>query len=244
MESAKEQAVSNAVASAEIEGLHPTEQDIARIRDFLDNRISHDELVAMAIYDISGTRADCYPNTTVLINRFHIQDQKKLSTVEQKLVTSLAAQLEAETVFEHVDFAYYKGLHKALFGDLYDWAGTVRTIPISKKGTVFCPAEEISGIAEARFLRLKQQNYLTGLDDKAFLEELTGLYDDLNLLHPFRDGNGRTLRLFITLLVKNTGRRALFGRCDANLLASAAIQAAQGKKDLLRQALSEVIVNG
>ena len=48
----------------------------------------------------------------------------------------------------------------------------------------------------------------------------------------------------ITLLVKNTGRRALFGRCDADLLASAAIQAAQGKKDLLRQALSEVIVNG
>ena len=46
----------------------------------------------MAVYDISGTKEDCYPNTTVLRNRFHIQDQKQLSLVEQKLVTSLAAQ--------------------------------------------------------------------------------------------------------------------------------------------------------
>ena len=91
----------------------------------------------MAVYDVSGTQEDCYPNTTVLINRFEIRNQKQLSLVEQKLVTGLAAQLEQEVSFENVDFAFYKGLHKALFGDLYDWAGTVRTITVFKKGIAF-----------------------------------------------------------------------------------------------------------
>ena len=91
----------------------------------------------MAIYNVSGTQEDCYPNTTVLINRFDIRNQKQLSLVEQKLVTGLAAQLEQEVTFDNVIFAYYKGLHKALFGDLYDWAGTVRTITVFKKGIAF-----------------------------------------------------------------------------------------------------------
>lgn len=101
----------------------------------------------MAVYDVSGTQEDCYPNTTVLINRFDIRNQKQLSLVEQKLVTGLAAQLEQEVSFENVDFAFYKGLHKALFGDLYDWAGTVRKITVSKKGTVFCRGEAMCEIA-------------------------------------------------------------------------------------------------
>ena len=195
----------------------------------------------MAVYDISGTQEDCYPDSTVLVNRFHIQDQRQLSLIEQRLVTGLAAQLEKEAVFENADFSFYKGLHKALFGDLYDWAGTVRTITISKKGTVFCRAEAIEQIAEARFSRLKHQKYLCGLDNDTFIDELTELYDDLNMLHPFREGNGRTLRLFITLLVKNTGRGIFFDRCDPDLPTIATIQAAQGSKDLLRQVLSEMI---
>ena len=91
----------------------------------------------MAVYNVSGTQTDCYLNTTVLINRFDIRNQKQLSLVEQKLVTGLAAQLEKEKVFDNVNFAYYKELHKAMFGDLYDWAGTVRTITIFKKGIAF-----------------------------------------------------------------------------------------------------------
>lgn len=195
----------------------------------------------MAVYDVSGTQEDCYPNTTVLINRFDIRNQKQLSLVEQKLVTGLAAQLEQEVTFENVNFAFYKGLHKALFGDLYDWAGTVRKITISKKGTVFCRAEAIEQIADACFSRLKQQNYLNGLNREAFIDKLTALYDDLNMLHPFREGNGRTLRLFITLLVKNTGRKIFFDRCDADLLTIATIHAAQGAKDLLYQVFSDII---
>lgn len=105
----------------------------------------------MAVYDISGTQEDCYPNTTVLRNRFHIQDQKQLSLVEQKLVTSLAAQLEKDAVFENVDFEYYKGLHKSLFVDLYDWAGTVRKITISKKVPSFAAQKRLKRLRRTVF---------------------------------------------------------------------------------------------
>ena len=45
----------------------------------------------MAVYDVSGTQEDCYPNTTVLINRFDIRNQKQLSLVEQKLFSTFIA---------------------------------------------------------------------------------------------------------------------------------------------------------
>ena len=64
----------------------------------------------------------------------------------------------------------------------------------------------------------------------------------MNMLHPFREGNGRTLRLFITLLVRNTGRDIDFTRCDTDVLIIAAVKAAQGDISLLREVLEEIIL--
>lgn len=52
MDIAREQAIKNAVASAEMEGLHPTEKDIARIRDFIEKKITHDEFVSLILADV------------------------------------------------------------------------------------------------------------------------------------------------------------------------------------------------
>ena len=52
MDITREQAIRNAVASVEMEGLHPTENDIARIRNFLEKRITHDELIAMILSEV------------------------------------------------------------------------------------------------------------------------------------------------------------------------------------------------
>ena len=79
----------------------------------------------------------------VLVNKLDIRDQQLLNEAESILVTSCSVKAEKEPAFKDVDFEYYKSLHKLIFGDLYDWAGTVRTINISKKGTVFCNHNEI-----------------------------------------------------------------------------------------------------
>ena len=63
------------------------------------------------------------------------------------------------------------------------------------------------------------------------------------MLHPFREGNGRTLRLFVTLLVRNTGRDIDFNNADSDLLTIATIRAAQGDKSLLRSVFGELVLS-
>ena len=190
---------------------------------------------------MEGSQKDCYPNTTVLINKLGIQDQSELNSVERQFVLLKSSQAEQETIFKNIDFNFYKELHKQLFGDLYEWAGTVRSMNISKKGTIFCNFEDIERIGTLKFQRLAEQNYLKGLTKSRFIDELTEFYHDMNMLHPFREGNGRTLRLFITLLVRNAGYTLNFSDCDNDLLMIATIKAAQGDFSLLKEVFSELV---
>ena len=195
----------------------------------------------MAFYSMEGSQEDCYPNTTVLINKLGIQDQSELNSVERQFVLLKSSQAEQETIFKNIDFNFYKELHKQLFGDLYEWAGTVRSMNISKKGTVFCNFEDIERIGTLKFQRLAEQNYLKGLTKSRFIDELTEFYHDMNMLHPFREGNGRTLRLFITLLVRNAGYTLNFSDCDSDLLMISTIKAAQGDLSSLKEVFSELV---
>lgn len=195
----------------------------------------------MALYKIDGCQWNCYPDTTVLINKLDIRDQKKLNDIEKQITLLRAIQAEQETKFENVDFAFYRSLHKKLFDDLYYWAGRLRDINISKKGTAFCDHSELEMIGNAKFGQLKRKNYLCGLSSERFINEVAELYHELNMLHPFREGNGRTLRLFITLLVRNAGRDIDFSACDIDLLTIATIKAAQGEMTMLGEVFREII---
>ncbi len=195
----------------------------------------------MAVYSLEGTQKDCYPDTTVLINKLDIRNQKMLNVAELRIVISMTMKIEKEIKFNNVDFNFYKNLHKQLFDDLYEWAGTVRNINISKKGTVFCNSDDIERIGKLKFDRLKSLNFLKNTPKDQFLDELTELYHDLNMLHPFREGNGRTLRLFITLLVRNAGHNLNFSECDSDMLMIATIKAAQGDLSMLREVFSDIV---
>lgn len=195
----------------------------------------------MAVYKIDGCRWNCYPDTTVLINKLDIRDQAELDAVEKQVTLLRGTLAEQETKFKNADFEFYKSLHKKLFSDLYDWAGKLRTINISKKGTVFCSYNELENIGRLKFERLRKQDYLCGMAEDEFLSELTELYHELNMLHPFREGNGRTLRLFITLLIRNAGHDIDFSKCGDDMLTIATIMAAQGDLTLLRSVFEDII---
>ena len=107
-------------------------------------------------YTIDATESGCYPGTTVLVNKFDLRSQSELDAVEAALVTAKAIQWEEAPLCDSFDFAHYRAIHKYLFEELYDWAGQVRTINISKKGTQFCPAEELPRVGEAVFARVKK----------------------------------------------------------------------------------------
>ena len=140
-------------------------------------------------YSIDPISANCYPGTTILINKFDIQDEEKLNEIESVLSSARYAEWESTPQSTAFDFEHYKAIHRFLFSDLYDWSGEVRTVNISKKGTQFTPAGNIEHQAELIFKRLKDRNYFKGLSHGEFIEEIVDFYCITNALHPFREGN-------------------------------------------------------
>ena len=149
-----------------------------------------------------------YPNTEILKNKFGIRDSERLLEIE-KTITLGAWQDIREgkiKIKKTFDYKHLKSLHKELFKDLYDWAGKERTVDISKPGTLFCRAMFIEEEAKRIFNNLKKDNFLKDIKDKSkFSEKLGQLFLDINMLHPFREGNGRSQRLFIGDLAKENG---------------------------------------
>ena len=192
-------------------------------------------------YSLDSLQEGCYPGTSVLINKLNIRDEQVLAQVEADITKLRISQWELNPLADTFDFNHYKAIHAHLFSDLYDWAGRIRTVDLSKKGTRFCSAAEIENRAELIFTRLYQLNFLKSMEHSHFMEELTDFYCSTNELHPFREGNGRTQRLFLSQLTTNAGYTLNFSDMDGDLLMIATIQAAQGVTDLLRRLLGEAV---
>lgn len=192
-------------------------------------------------YSIDPLTADCYPGTAVLINKLGIRNDSELAEAEAEIVSVRIAEWSRSPLVSTFDFEHYKAVHWYLFGDLYDWAGQVRTVNLAKKGTHFCPAEKIEERGKLVFDRLKRLNYLRGMEQGDFVEELTDFYCSTNELHPFREGNGRTQRVFLSQLARSAGYSLNFSEIDSDLLMIATIRSAQGVRDLLKQVLDDAI---
>ena len=146
----------------------------------------------------------CYPNTDILINKLNIKDDIVLFEMERKLVSLRVDELIDKPMKGSFDFNYLKSIHKFLFQDVYEWAGTPRTCAISKKD-LFCLPEYIDSYANDVFSNLKKEKYFITYDYDVKLHKLADLFSDINALHPFREGNGRSQREFIESLAKING---------------------------------------
>ena len=185
-------------------------------------------------YSVDPISDNCYKNTTCLINKFDIRDEEKLSEIEAKITVAKSAELELQSFKEQFDDRDYRAIHRYLFSDLYDWAGEYRTVGMSKKGTPFTAPEKIPKLMTNCFARLKRMNYFLDLDFDEFIDELVDLYCTLNHIHPFREGNGRTQRVFITQLVRYNECDINFSDVNTDELMIATIHASQGVTDYLR----------
>ena len=192
-------------------------------------------------YSIEAATADCYDGTTCLINKFGIKDDKQLSFVESQITFAKGSELENNPIKGNFDFEHYKSIHKYLFDEIYDWAGQIRKVNISKKGTKFAKADEIEQLADACFSRLKSKNYFKAQKFDEFIENITEFYCVTNMLHPFREGNGRTQRIFISQLIRNAGYDIDFLDINTDDLMTATIQASNGVDVYLKEIFANAV---
>lgn len=145
----------------------------------------------------------CYPNSNVLINKLGITEAVALESAEAALSQGRIKRYEPN--FDDISLAALQSIHRCLFQDVYDWAGELRTVDLSKGGTRFANVRRIVPEADKLFRALAREGHLVGLPRAEFLARLAHYYSELNVIHPFRDGNGRTQRLLFEIIGINAG---------------------------------------
>lgn len=180
----------------------------------------------------------CYPGTAILRNAHDIRDADALEEFE---IEAVALRSEEGPPSGNLDTAHYRAIHQHLFQDVYSWAGTYRTIRTGKGGNWFCYPEYISGEMEKLFQRLRQPVYQAGTDVGAFVKALADFVGDLNAIHPFREGNGRTQLLFIRLLGQNAGHLFRSEAVEADEFLQAMIASFDGELDALIDELERML---
>ena len=187
--------------------------------------------------------ADPYvdPASGVLRNRLGITDPRELEAVERDFTSATLSQLEVEPLPGDYDLAHLQAFHRAIFGDIYPWAGELRVVHLAKAASLFCRPEHIHSAGRDIFRALAEQQWLRGLDRGPFLDGATYYLGEINALHPFRDGNGRTQRAFVGQLSRDAGHPIDW----SGLLAAENIKASQalmvGDVGPMRALLEELV---
>jgi len=146
-----------------------------------------------------------YPETNVLRNLRDIRDAGQLSKFEAIATTRRTVELEHEPIQGRFDARHLQAIHNHIFQDVYEWAGDFRTVNISKSGDPFAFHQHIVSSLDKMCLELKREWHLAGSDLERFAIRGAYYLGEMNAIHPFRDGNGRTQREFVRELGLRNG---------------------------------------
>jgi cell filamentation protein len=181
----------------------------------------------------------CYPGTTILINRLGLRDQAKLGAFEAEVTAERAAQpLPAG----RLGYTHYRAIHRHLFQDVYGWAGKIRTIRIAKGRNTFCYPEHIDGEMRNLFQALAAEHNYSRLDAHTFAQKAAHFLAELNAIHPFREGNGRTQLSFLVALAEHAGHRLPLDELDPKAMLEATIASFDGNERSLADLIKDSIL--
>jgi cell filamentation protein len=162
----------------------------------------------------------------VLKNRLGLTDPDALEAAEEDITYAAIAALLAEQPYqlEQIDFETLKDIHRRVVGRIYAWAGELRTVEISKGNTRFAFSQYLQQLGEEIFAGLAAEDWLRGLDREQFIARLAHYMAELNVLHPFREGNGRAIRALASVLAYQSGGNVIAWErmtAEENIAASA-----------------------
>lgn len=186
-----------------------------------------------------------YGDTNVLVNKKNIHDKNILIQAEKDYVALRMLELIQNPIKGEFDFKHLSAIHHHLFQDMYEWAGEIRSCNMFKNGVdkdgktingmYFCLVEQIEGYLTSIFDQLRRENYFLDYDLDTKIVKLAALYNDLNAVHPFREGNGRAQREFVEALAKINGIDLDITKIKPNVLIQAAIEGFYRSNDMLEE---------
>jgi cell filamentation protein len=176
------------------------------------------------------------PVTGVLYNKLGLGTAAGLEAAEREITHAALILVDESPVSPSYDLPHLQEIHKRIFGDIYEWAGQIRTVAIAK-GAMFCLPQYIDSSAAVIFGELHDEDFLRGLRRDAFVGRLAHYLGEVNALHPFREGNGRAQRAFFGQLARDAGFTLAWQHLDParNVKASAAIM--RGDPEPMREML-------
>lgn len=148
------------------------------------------------------------PDTGLLRNKVGATTREGLDRAESDLSWLRLLQILDHPPSPTGDLAELCAIHRRLFQDVYDWAGQVRTVDIRKNvdgAAFFLPCSRIGTGSQYAADELRADNNLHGMSRDRFVERLAYHYEQFNHIHPFREGNGRTQRLFWNRIARDAG---------------------------------------
>lgn len=174
---------------------------------------------------------DPYSQDGVLKNKYGETNPKRLELLEKKSTINGWIKLQKELLASpelKLDPELIKKIHRSLFENVYDWAGEYRTVNIVKGNTMFANALYISTALEDLTTKLNREITAKSITANNISEKLAYYYGELNMIHPFREGNGRTQKIFIEKVSQRLGYSLELNKLDSKKLLEATIESVNG----------------
>jgi cell filamentation protein len=174
----------------------------------------------------------CYPGTNILKSKAGLTSADALEQFETAMTF---ARSEEPLPAGRLSGTHYRAIHHHLFQDVYDWAGRFRTVRLAKGASTFCYPENIGREMRRLFDWLRQQQHLRDLELAEFARQAAHFVSELNAIHPFREGNGRTQLTFLALLAERAGHPLNLDRLEPAAMLDAMIRSFNGDEAPLGQ---------
>lgn len=188
-----------------------------------------------------------YPYTEVLKNKFNVNDSILLHAYERNFVPIRLLELYENPIRGSFDLKHLQKINRHLFQDIYTWAGKLREVDIAKVDQekqlhLFCLSHRLDEFAESVFALIKNAGYLKGMDRETFAHKAAEVLGELNALHPFREGNGRTQREFMRELAANAGWDLSFNDIPQTTMIMASVAAMRMDYGQLEELIKESLM--
>ena len=176
-------------------------------------------------YDVYTTVQSiyCYPDSNVLKNKLNIRDLRELKDVEEKFVAIKQLVLLQKPIPGRFTINHLLRIHRFLFEDVYPFAGHIRREQISKGETLFFPPDLIKRELRRVFGEIHETGMLQEKKPQSQIQHLSHVMAELNIIHPFREGNGRSIRELIRCMAQVYGLTLNWGNADQDTMMDAAI---------------------